>query len=249
MITERTMQLINADIDGELSQAEQLELESILESSAEARAMKAELLKLNNLMSKLPAQQPPPDLKDRILQTSKLPVQKPTFSISGWFASFQPATAGLAFAAGLLLTVGFYELSSDRLVSGDAVSMVGTMVAGQGSGPALLKDDMILKGDGFSGSISLRESAGVYVLNFDLDSESKTEVEVGLDDTGFSFGGFAEVKGDAKTVFDSVTMSGGALRVVNQGHQQFAVFLRKDGAGKPAQAESITIDFSSIDRL
>jgi len=249
MITERTMQLINADIDGELSQAGQSELESMLESSAEARAMRAELLKLNNLMSSLPAQQPPPDLNQRIMQTIKLSRQKSPFAISQWFASFQPATASLAFAAGLLFTVGFYELSSDRLDSGDAASMVGTMVAGQGSVPVLLKNDMILKGEGFSGSISLRESAGVYVLNFDLDSENQTEVEVGLDHTGFSFGGFAEVRGDAKTVFDSVTMSGGALRVVNQGHQQFAVFLRKDGAGKPAQAESITIDFSSIDRL
>jgi len=249
MITERTMQLINADIDGELSLAEQSELESTLESSAEARAMKAELLKLNNLMSSLPEQQPPADLNNRILQNIKLPLHKAPFAFSGWFASFQPATAGLAFAAGLLFTVGFYELSSDRLATGDPASMVGTMVAGQGSGPALLKNDMILKGEGFSGSISLRESAGVYVLNFDLDSEDRTEVEVGLDHTGFTFGGFAEVKGDAKTVFDSVTMSGGALRVVNQGHQQFAVFLRKNGAGKPAQAESITIDFSSTDRL
>ena len=93
MITERTMQLINADIDGELSQAGQSELESMLESSAEARAMRAELLKLNNLMSSLPAQQPPPDLNQRIMQTIKLSRQKSPFAISQWFASFQPATA------------------------------------------------------------------------------------------------------------------------------------------------------------
>jgi hypothetical protein len=249
MISERSMELINADIDGELSQAEQSELEAVLESSSEARAMNAELLKLNNLMSSLPDEQPPQDLNSQILQNIKLPSQRSPFSLAGLLSSFQPATAGLAFAAGLLLTVGFYELSSDRLGPGDSASMVGTMVAGQGGGPEFMKNDMKLKGDGFSGTISLRESAGLYVLNFDLDSENRTEVEVGLDGTGFAFGGFAEVQGDANKVFESVTMSGGALRVVNQGHQQFAVFLREDGAGKSAQSESISIDFSSTDQL
>lgn len=249
MINERTLELINAEIDGELRPEELPELEAALEASEEARAMRAELLKVTKLMDSLPAQQPPAGLNRRILQGIRLPAGKTSFSLSKWFGSFQPAPAGLAFAAGLLLTVGFYELSSDRLGSGDAASMVGTIVAGQDVAPGFLKNDMVLKGDGFSGTISLREGSGIQVLNFDLDSETATEVNVGLENTGFAFGGFAEVQGDADKVFESVTMSGGALRVVNQGHQQFAVFLREKGAGKPALAESITVDFSSIDRL
>lgn len=249
MINERTLELINADVDGELRPEEQPELEAALEASEEARALRAELLKLTNLMDSLPAQQPPAGLKRRILQGIRLPARKTSFSLSTWFGSFQPAPAGLAFAAGLLLTVGFYELSSDRLGSDDAVSMVGTMVAGQGVGPGFMKNDMVLEGDGFSGTISFREGSGIHMLNFDLSSETATEVNVGLENTGFAFGGFAEVQGDSDKVFESVTMSGGALRVVNQGHQQFAVFLREKGAGKPVQIESITIDFSNIDQI
>lgn len=249
MISERILELINADIDGELRPEDQSELDAALESSAEARAAKSELQKLSNLMDNLPPQQPPKGLGSRILGNIELPIPKTSFSLSSLFSSFQPATAGVAFAAGLLLTVGYYELSSERMVPGDSASMAGTMIAGKGSGPEFLKNDMHLRGDGFSGTISLRETSGIYVLNFDLESELGTEVKVGLDKTGFAFGGFAEIQSDENRVFESVMMSGGALRVLNQGHQQFAVFLREDEAGKPVQPESIFIDFSSSDRL
>ena len=243
MINERTLELINAAIDGELGPGEQAELDAILESYAEARAMNAELLKLTNLMEGLPAQQPPVELASQVLQQIKLPAKKASFFGSGWLPSIQPAAVGAAFAAGLVVTVAFYEISSDRPVSDDAASMGGTMIAGQQEPPGFLKNDMVLNGEGFSGTISLRENSGIYVLNFDLNSETGTEVEVGLDDTGYAFGGFAEVQGNADKVVESVSMSGGTLRVVNQGHQQFAVFLREGGVSSPAPDGSISIDF------
>jgi hypothetical protein len=246
MLDERTIHLINANIDGELEAGEREALEAILESSAEARAMKAELLRISNLLDSLPEQSPPAHLSQQILnQFAPPPGGVAGFSLAGFFASFQPATAGLAFAAGLLLTVGFYEMSPGRESSSDTASMVGTMVASQPGGPQFLKNDMSIKGDGFSGTVSLRENEGIYVLNFDLDSEEKTGIEVGLEHTGLSFGGFAEIQGDADKVFNSVAISGGTLHVVNQGRQQFAVFLRENSSDHQAvDAGSITIGFS-----
>jgi len=249
MISERILELINADIDGELRPEDRPELEAALESSEQARTLKSELQKLTNIMDGLPQQEPPQKLRNQLFDSIRLPRQNTSFSLSSWFSSFQPATAGFAFAAGLLMAVGFYEFSSERVASGDSASMVGTMVAGKSTGAELMQNDMLLKGDGFTGTISLRERSGIYVLNFDLDSETSTEVKVGLDSTGYAFGGFAEIQSDENRVFESVTMSGGALRVVNQGRQQFAIFLRENGAGKPARPESISIDFSSSDRL
>jgi len=245
MLEERTIYLINADLDGELAPDEKTELETILEASAEARAMRAELLRLNNLLDSLPEQSPPPGLSRQLIDTLLPPPGAGGFKLSGFFSSFQPVTAGLAFAAGLLLTVGFYELSPRYQSAGDTANMVGTMVASQVDSTGLLKNDLFLKGDGFSGTLSLRETDGIYVLNFDLDSNNETEIEVGLERTGLSFGGFAEVKGDANKVFDTVAISGGTLRVVNQGRQQFAVFLHENGPDQAIDAGSITVDFSS----
>ena len=244
MLKERTLHLINADIDGELTADERADLDVILESSSEARAMRAELLRLSNLLDGQPEQLPPVDLAQQILNKLAPPPRTSNFSLSGLFASFQPATAGLAFAAGLLMTVGFYELSPGGQSSSETASMVGTMVAGQPGSPDFLKNDVLLKGDGFSGTVSLRSNDGVYILNFDLDSEEMTEIEVGLDRTGLSFGGFAETRSDADKVFETVTMSGGTLRVVNQGRQQFAVFLRVNSPEQAIDAGSITIDFA-----
>ena len=54
MLKERTLHLINADIDGELTADERADLDVILESSSEARAMRAELLRLSNLLDGQP---------------------------------------------------------------------------------------------------------------------------------------------------------------------------------------------------
>jgi len=242
MLEENTINLINADIDGELTADERADLDLILESSSEARAMRVELLRLSNLLDSLPEQCPPQNLSKQIINKLAPPPRASNFSLSDLFASFQPASAGLAFAAGLLLTIGFYELSPGGQSSADTASMVGTMVANQPGSQNVVKNDIFLKGNGFSGTVSLRENEGIYILNFDLDSEEQTEIEVGLEQTGLSFGGFAETGSDADKVFDTVTMSGGALRVVNQGRQQFAVFLRVNSPEQAIDSGSITID-------
>ena len=243
MLEESTLHLINTDIDGELTDDEREILDVILESSSEARAMRAELLRLSNLLDSQPEQLPPPELSKQILNRLAPSPKAANFSLSGLFASLKPVATGLAFAAGLLLTVGFYELSPGGRSSADTASMVGTMVANQQGTQGSVKNNIFLKGDGFSGTVSLRENLGVYILNFDLASDDQTEIEVGLEQTGLSFGGFAETGNDADKVLDTVTMSGGTLRVVNQGRQQFAVFLRVNSPEQAIDAGSITVDF------
>jgi hypothetical protein len=244
MLDEQTLNLINADIDDELTPAEQQQLDDILESSPEARAMRTELLKLSNLLDSVPEQSPPSGLSEKILNQLAPRRWSSKWSLQNLLHSFNPATAGLAFAAGLLLTVGFYEMSPGRGPASDAASMVGTMVAGQGGGMNLLENNLRFSSDGFSGTVSLSENNGFYVMNFDLDSANPEEIVVGLDRTGLSFGGFAETPGSSDMVADKVTISGGTLRLVSQGRRQFTVFLRESSPEQTVAAELITIDFS-----
>mgnify|MGYP003571990654 CR=1 FL=1 len=83
MLEERIIQMINADLDGELGQAEKEELDAILESSAEARSMRVEMLKLTNLLDSVPEVAPPPGLSEQILNKLTPPPRKPTFSLAG----------------------------------------------------------------------------------------------------------------------------------------------------------------------
>ena len=234
MVDERTLDLINADVDGELTPEQSQELDAILEASADARAMRAELLRLTNLLDNQPAVNPPADLAQNILQQIKWPEPAGSFSLAGLFSSFQPATAGLAFAAGLLATVSFYELAPDNSPGIDTAGMVGTMVANPENRGTDLADSLSFSEPGVTGSVSLQAGKDVFALEFNLDSSEEVEIEVAFAEAGLGFGGIAHAVIDHKAADESYEVSGGTLRVVNQGRQSFTVFLlnaASDGRG------------------
>jgi hypothetical protein len=245
MLEERVLYLINAEIDGQLAAAERPELEASLRSSAEARAMHAELRKLANAMEAMPQQAPPADLTRRILQQIRLPARRPVaasrFSLAGLLASFQPAQAGLAFATGLLLTVGAYEATSRSGQKVDLSQVVGTMVANPAGTATQQTDNLSIWAPGLSGTVSLSALGEFMLLNFDLESAQETEILVGLAETGFGFGGIAHTSAAGTAVDESYEVSGGALRVMNPGSHPFVVFLQRSGADAPG-AEAIAIE-------
>ena len=241
MLEERTLQLINAGIDGALEPFEQAELDAILESSAEARVMQAELQRLANLLDSMPEQVPPPELASRILEQVQLPARRPVFSLAGLFSSLQPAQLGMAFAAGLLLTVGFYELSPGHRPTVDPASIVGTMVANPQGQPTSQKDRLVIDAPGVSGSVTLSASGNLQILSFDLDSAQETEIAIALSEAGLSFGGIAHAADSGASADALYGVSGGTLRVVNQGRQAFSVFLLDAGAASVGREISIGI--------
>lgn len=237
MLEERIIQMINADLDGELGQADKEELDAILESSAEARSMRVELLKLTNLLDSVPDLVQPAGLSDQIIDRLAPASRKSAFSLASLFPSFQPATAGLAFAAGLLVSVGFYELAPRHGSAVDTASMVGTMVAGQNSQQTVRMDNLAIDQAGVSGTVSLQRNGAFLVLSFDLDSEEITEIEISLTEAGLSFGGFAHAASNDSSTDESFEISGGDLRVVNEGRQAFTVFLQDVTAGNSGGRE------------
>ena len=59
----------------------------------------------------------------------------------------------------------------------------------------------------------------------DLAPEESVEVEIAFAEAGLGFGGIAHAVVDSDAVDKSYELSGGTLRVVNQGRQAFTVFL------------------------
>jgi hypothetical protein len=229
MPNTRALELINAEIDGELRPDEQAELDVLLESSADLQATRAELQKLAHMLESVPEQTPPADLADRILGRIELPNQQSAFSLSGFFSSFQVAPTAVAFAAGLLVTVGVYEMTSERAVGLDASSLVGTMVAKPQSQPGIHKDSMVIKVPGASGTVVLTGSGNMRILNFDLDTVEETEIVIALAEANLDFGGIARAA-SGTSAEQSYQVSDGTLRMINQGHQAFSVFLLDAGA-------------------
>jgi len=228
MLDQRITELINAGIDGELGPQEHKELEAVLASSPEAVAFRLELLELDNVFHNMPEMDPPPALASNILEQVQLPARQKPFNFLGFMAGFNPVAGGLAFAAGLLLAVGFYETGSRKVTQQDTINMVGTMVAsdpvrvpGQG------EDRLLLDLDGLSGAVSLNVHENGRVLELDLDSDQVIEIVIGLGQAGLAVTGFAQDgRGDGSYI-DTLEFAGGTMRAVSQGRHRFVVFLEQ----------------------
>lgn len=227
MLDQRITELINAGIDGELGPQEQKELEAVLASSPEAVAFRLELLELNNAFRNMLEMDPPPALARNILQQVQLPVRQKPFNFLGFMAGFNPVAGGLAFAAGLLLTVGFYETGSRRVTQQDTINMVGTMVASDPVRVPGQGDRLLLDLDGLSGAISLNVHENGQVLEIDLDSDQVIEIEIGLGQAGLAVTGFAQDGHGEGSYIDTLEFAGGTMRAVSQGRHRFVVFLEQ----------------------
>jgi hypothetical protein len=235
MLDTRALELINAEIDGELGADEHAELHALLVSSAEARAMQADLQRLSNLIESVPEQAPPAGLSDRILaqisQCERGP-SRPTFSLAGLLSSLQPVPIGAAFAAGLLLTVGVYEMSPGQRADNNVDGMVGTMMLGSQDALSGQQSRLAIAGPGVLGAVSVSDTGDILVLSFDIAAERETEIVIAMAEAGLDFGGIAHRSVDDAANGGSYEVSGGNLRVVSETSHPFNVYLRRVENGK-----------------
>ena len=243
MLDQRIMELINAGIDGELGPHEQRELEEVLDSSPEAVTFRLELLELNNALCNMPELDPPPTLARNILEQIQLPAKHKPFKLPGFLAGLNPVASGLAFAAGLLLAVGFYETGSSKVTHQDTVNMVGTMVASDQIKAPGKGDRLLLDLDGLSGTVSLNLSENGQALEFSLDSNQAIAIEIDLEQAGLMVIGFAQDDRGDGSLIDTLELLGGTMRVVNQGRHHFVVFLTQSPDAKN-HGKDIRIGFS-----
>jgi hypothetical protein len=216
MLDSRIAELVQADVDGELSVEHRAELNAALESSSEARQFHDEMSRVAGLLTDASDLDPPWGLRRRILDNVNLPA-KPW--LSGWQA---PASYGLAMAAGVLMAVGVSQVTPRG--SEDMSSLVGTMVS-QGhdiSTPAT--SSLAIDLAEVQGQVHLKQISQAWAVEFDLQSTDAVEVSVDLDGTGLSFGGYAGQDENAGT--RNFQVHGEKVRVTNQGSHQFVLFLR-----------------------
>ncbi len=243
MIDERVANLIQAEVDGELPVGDRAELEEVLQRSGEARRFREGMIRVSRLMSELPPLEPPDGLRQSVLSQIDLPATPawPDWSLS-WL---RPASYGMAVAAGMVLAVGLVNAVPGLVPEGassadsDIERLVGTMV-GRGErpgGPA--EGHLAISGAGVQGEVRLQTYPDSWAVAFDLDVENPTEVRLDLAGAGVSFGGIADPQGAVQ----SVDVSAKAVRVINEGHQRFVVFLRPE-PGVNAEMQHVAIAVS-----
>jgi len=224
-INERIAELIQADIDGDLAVADRAELTAALESSAEAREFRHEMVRLAKLMTDAPDLDPPWGLRRRIVDSIKLPARS---RLSAWI---KPASYGLAVAAGVLVAVGVAHIKPSG--SQDMSSLVGTMVSQSHGLPSSVSGELAIDASAVHGQVVLKNLDSAWAVEFDLQSTDEVEVAIDLDGTGLSFGGYAGQ--DENAGVKNFEVLGEKVRVTNQGSHQFVLFLRRAPQGVDGQ--------------
>ena len=225
-VGERFSDLIQADIDGEISPEDKADLDTFLATSQEGKALHAELKALAESLDAIPELDPPPHLKHVILNMT--PVKPAARAGQGFrqrlFSLAALRSAGL-FAAGAILALALVDSGriSDRAFD-DVTGLVGTVAELDNVGPAY--DVAAVDETAVAGTVSLRSSGRLLILDFDLLARDAVEVVARYSDQTIWFNGFAQLESSGA----SVAAEPGLVRLEMTGKRRCAVFL--DNSGK-----------------
>lgn len=248
-IDEHTKDLINGGIDGELSLAEQTELDELIASSEDVRNLHTEMTDFAGVLNSVPERDPPGYLQEAIISNVRLPVfAKSTGEKRGFFATWLPAhwlPTGLAVAAGAVLTVGIYETGSRPVTAEDTARMVGTVIQSRQSEQGRLLDSIDINTDMLSGVVELRSGEGFLILDVQLNSEGPTNVSVDFAGRGLEFEGITRMQ----DIQDTVSVQDGSVNVASNGAQHYALKLRSVEGTASQLTDPLMVEFFANETL
>ncbi len=240
MNDEKYIELIQAELDGDLNEDQKAELDSWLHESAEARTTRKEFRELAGLLRQIPSRQPPESLRQNILAQIKLAGQRRS-EPSRWAV---PAAAHMvmAFAAGIVVTIGLFQLTPADIGPTDTRSLVGSMVRNQALPDESPRDRLELGLDTLQGSVELHRNNNLLLLEFEFDANGSVDLVLDFADQDLQFEGFAHQSATPPMLRVSTDFIG----IVASGDQSFVVFLALTGGEIEAgSGASIALEFQT----
>jgi hypothetical protein len=246
-VDQRTQDLVNASIDGEISAIEQDELDRLLLSSESIRQFDKELRAVTNLLNDLPELEPPPYLQGAIERQVRLPAggaaRKKPSGLFSWLDSSMWRT-GLALAAGAVLTISVYEMGSKPVSIDDARNMSGTIVKhGNASRQGEVIDSLRLDSAQLAGLVELRSENGLFTVDVQLNSGVPVDVVVDFAGRGLVLEGASNSSDSG----DAVSFGDGEIRIASNGTDHFNVKFRR--TSETQNSGPIALDFYAGERL
>ena len=225
-IDEQFLELINADIDGEIEPNEKAELKAYLAANAEGRALHEELQSLCATLNAEDLLEPPTHLKHVVL--SSLPKIRPQAEIRGNMGSFLSAPAlryAAVFAVGVITT--FVVVDSGQLQQGafnDVTGLVGTMSEYGDAAPRVAS--LRINKPEVAGTVTLRTADPILIIDFDVATKGPIDIVASYSDKTVWFNGFAQLESTGT----SISADGDQIRIQVDGKRRYAVYLHNSGS-------------------
>lgn len=247
MNLDRVFELLSAEADGELTPAERQELESLISSSGDARQLANEVRRMENFLGNQRAIEPPPGLRDDIMQRIPLGNARPApaadSGIPGWLRglTWQPVLKYAASTAfGALLVVAVYESQPDFGPNTDITQLVGTMAPGTVIADKVVLDRFSFDDAGVSSIARLEKRGKAVVLDVRIDADKPVDLIIDFGGTNLQF----EAVAQTDTEFDAMQFSNRVLRVKGRGARRFSVLLRSADGIAYTGDEAIRLEYS-----
>lgn len=225
MVDERILQLIHAELDGEIDDGDRTELLRHLEAEPEARALREQLGRIAGALGRMAPVAQPAELHLQLLQVTRRSARVITFRER----RAQIVRYGLAMAAGMAFAAIGLSLTESGRPTFDPGELAGTM-GRQAAHPVGAVAARRVAAPKLNGLVTLSPAAGRWLLLFDLDSGQPVTVSATYDAAAFRLNGYAQ----ADSGVSSFSATPGRVGFVNQGAQRLALFL-EPGAGGPVQ--------------
>lgn len=191
---EKYLELMHAEMDGEISDKELVALREYLAFNPEARRVHAELAKLTGMLNQVEQVETPGDLHRNIL-TALAPRRLALGTVSRmsrWHLRIPMIHYGYALAAGLLLGVVLTGFALKNLSTAEKSDFYGTMTAREDTPRYVAVDQMKLNAPDLGGSVRLSRSGSNAMVAFDLNSGQQVGVEIGFDGSQAGIRGFSQ---------------------------------------------------------
>lgn len=173
MTHDRLHDLIQGDLDGALSAADQAELARVLLQDPEARRVHGQMKRTDSLLRAIPAAEPPAALRDAILAGSARAGEA-----AGRWRRLSSYRIAAAFAGGLLIVGAAYILGGGR---DPGRELQGSVSAGAERTAAATQSRVTLKAEGFEVAAALRRDGARLRLELDSTAAKPSELAVKID--------------------------------------------------------------------
>lgn len=220
-IEQNYTDLMNADIDGEISDAGKSELMAYLAESAEGRELYEQLSSLCDSLNSGELVSPPPHMRHVIMNSVK-PTRPKQDSLQMLLA-MPTLRYAMMFAVGVFLTLSLVKSGqmSDSAFD-DVTGLVGTISEPIG---ADLASSITVDNVEIAGKVSLRSKGSMLILDFDLTARGPVEIQADYTDRTIWFNGFGQLESSGTTI----SAEQGHIKLGMEGKRRYAVYLHNEG--------------------
>ncbi len=246
MIDPKYIELINRDLDGELTERERRALEAYLASNPEARTYSDEIHKLSEMLDKVERLEPHPNLKKKILNSVSTKRVERREKSWNWLPQFHLRLnfrLVFSFAAGVVAGLFLFAIINP-LQPVKQVDLVGTIGLEQTAGAMRVMDRSEIRQGDLRATLSTLVNGKLALVEMQLNTSVASDVVVTFEPSKLAPHGLTHVQR-----FEGPVQFGtGVVRFQHRGGNRYRLWFKVESPEESRVRVSMTTSGEHLER-